>query len=649
MASTITGTVASGVTIGSSSYTSPLTIAAHGAVNLAAGTVAVYSASLATVVNLGLVEATDTSTANGIVLEAGGTVQNKSGKSLIEAAADGVSVIGGIGDVTNVGTIEGSIGIVLKAGGNVVNLGSASLIEGTGGGINVSGGTCTITNAGTIEDTTAKPLNYDILLGTGGSVDNLRGGLIDNAFYGITVGGGSGTVMNFGTIAGSGVGISEDSIGASVSVVDGRRALIEASFGINVAYGTVRNAGTVEGEGAGRAAIVVGDGSVANTDRKSLIEGVGIGIAESYGTVRNAGTINSTGSEAVNLTDSGTIQNSGVIAGYSAGLYLIGAHGQDIVTNTGIIAATGTGAAGIELKGSGTVVTSGTIESIDGGDAVVFGGTIGGDLLVVDPGAVFVGNAVGDGSDSTLALAAGKSGRLLGLGTSFQSFGTITVDPKGVWSLSGDASGSELMNNGKIVVAHQQSLVLGTVSQAAHGTIELAGGAAEFKDSLAAEESLVFKGTGGFLRLDAPGSFFATISGFERGDTILLPSTTVTSVKFSKGKLVIIDGAKTIATLSLKGSYTTKDFAVTAFGSDTEITIGKPQGTLPVFVYADPGAGGDRDFVQFGFGQALRFAGGGNRIAPVGSDAAAFPGGVSEASPPLSWTSDPFHFWTIHG
>jgi predicted sugar kinase len=67
---------------------------------------------------------------------------------------------------------------------------------------------------------------------------------------------------------------------------------------------------------------------------------------------------------------------------------------------------------------------------------VLFGG--GNDRLIVDPGAVFVGNVDGGAGSNTLELAsAASTGTISGIGTSFVNFGTVTVDAGASWALAG--------------------------------------------------------------------------------------------------------------------------------------------------------------------------------------------------------------------
>jgi hypothetical protein len=386
-------------------------------------------------------------------------------------------------------------------------------------------------------------------------------------------------------------------------------------------------------------------------------------VKDAAGTVVNSGTIG--GHAGIRMTGGGTVVNSGKIEAFGGkGVYLEGG----IVTNTGTILETGNyfavglgnggsvlnrglikGDSGIDvLSGDATIVNAGTIIATGSdGEAVSFAGG-GADRLIVDPGAAFEGNVIGDGGGSTLELARGKPGLLAGVGASFQSFGIIKVDPKATWHLSGAGSGSSLVNDGKIVVDTKQTMVFGTIGEdkGKHGTIDLVdSAAAEFKQAVDNGEKLAFTGPGGTLELDAVGSFQATISGFKKSDTIELADTAADKVRFSKGKLAITDAGTPVATLSLKGHYTTKEFVVTAAGSNTLITIGPPKAAaLPVFVYAEPGGRGGNP------GAREASAGGGRMesFVPFGGGAVSA-AGAGDGSTLVPWAADPFHFWTIQG
>lgn len=160
---------------------------------------------LGTVTNLGTIDGVNH---NGVDLGAGGTVTNGSGSSAtarISTAPSGeigVAVHGAAGHVTNFGTIDaGNAGVYLFAGGTVTNGKSGAttgLITGSMG-IQGTGGAVTVTNFGTI----SAPGGYAILLNAGGIVTNSAGARL-SGLVGALIQGGAGTVINSGKIIGSG-------------------------------------------------------------------------------------------------------------------------------------------------------------------------------------------------------------------------------------------------------------------------------------------------------------------------------------------------------------------------------------------------------------------------------------------------------------
>jgi hypothetical protein len=85
-----------------------------------------------------------------------------------------------------------------------------------------------------------------------------------------------------------------------------------------------------------------------------------------------------------------------------------------------------------------------------------------------------------------------------------------------------------------------------------------------------------FAGSDGTLALDAAAGFGATIAGFAAGDTIDLIDTAATGATVDhRDQLVITDGATTVATLQLSGSYSGDIFTAAPDGrGGTAITLG---------------------------------------------------------------------------
>ena len=683
------------VTNGSHSDTSALIEAQWTGVDLTSGGSLI---NFGTIESLGTMSGTLGHKGLAVFMPHGGDVVNH---GLIEAAnftaiyiggSLGAPVSGAVGTVTNSGTVEstGRTGIALDAGGVVTNSGrvesdaeyktgvylngggkvfngpsgaTGALIEAAWLGVNIFDGG-TLANYGTVESTgTAAGTagrGLAVFMPKGGDIVNHR--LIEATYFTAIYMGGShgapnpgalGSLTNFGTVesgSADAIGLAEGGVvvngatGDTSALIEGGTNSVAIYIGasnntINAgATATLTNFGTIENNTTMHSAVILAaGGTLHNNGKKALVEGGlngfstnGNGGSGGPGTLVNSGTVEGTTGSGVRLGDGGIVSNTGLIEG-ATGITVSG--GDATVTNAGKIESTGTTTA-ISFAAGTT------------------------DLLVVAPGAVFVGNVLGPGAGGTLELARGKPGSLAGLGTNFQSFGTIKVDLKASWTLSGDASGSAFVNDGKVLVGKGQSLVFGTIGEdpGKRGTIDLVGtGAAEFKVAVDAGQSLLFTGKGGFLTLDDPATFAATIKGFKKGDTIDLAAVTADAVSFSKGKLTITDAGTPVATLALKGHYKTREFVVTSEGAaGTEITIGAPAtGAAPHFLDAGPsahrgGSPGAEGAIAGGGGGS---GDGGGRIdgfVPFGAGAVPLVG-IAEPSAAPPWATDPFHFWTIQG
>jgi hypothetical protein len=297
--------------------------------------------------------------------------------------------------------------------------------------------------------------NGDAIHGAPGyswTVTNL--GTVKSTSNGVELSSG-GTVTNFGTIdSGVGYPISGIDISGGSGTVNNFGTIVSGEYGIKLtAGGTVTN----------------GQGGFIQGDYPAAVALWG------SGTVTNFGTIYGTYWDGVELGAGGSVINFGTIYGPHAAVEYLGTL-------------------------AGTVTNAGTIIGGSSGWAVRFGG--GDDLLVADPGAVFIGKVDGGGY-STLELAAGAGmGTLPGLGTSFVNFASVVFDPGAAWTVT----------------------------------------------------------------LDDPAAFTGTISGFASGDIIDLTGRAATNVTYSSGVLTVLNGDATVATLNLAGSYTSADFSLSPDG-----------------------------------------------------------------------------------
>ena len=215
-----------------------------------------------------------------------------------------------------------------------------------------------------------------------------------------------------------------------------------------------------------------------------------------------------------NLQQYGVYLRSGEVTNAASGQIYGRDNGVNVLYGTVVNAGTIKGVYGDGVFTTGTVMNSGTIISVHN-DAVFLHGIYSNPVrLIVDPGAVLVGNVVADGVSRTLELASTSSvGTITGIGSSFTGFGTIDIDAGAAWTLSGNAAG-------------------------------LASG--------------------------------ETINGFTRLDTIDLTGIAATSESFSSGVLSLYGASGLLATLDVtEGSgITSADFTISSDqGGGTDITL----------------------------------------------------------------------------
>jgi uncharacterized protein with beta-barrel porin domain len=387
---------------------------------------------------------------------------------VISGGGYGVRITGSPGTVTNYGTITGAgtgryaAGVFLGAGGSVTNqattvvttLGTSTIAGVISGkyGVFVEGGVGTVTNAGTITGevrlsdggtvTNVGTIEGVFLIG-GGSVTNqvttLGTNVIAGVINGVLIGVAAGTVTNAGTITGMGAttgvylraggSVTNQVTTMGSSTIAG--VISGGQYGVRIigSPGTVTNAGTITARGATGVYLGAG-GSVTNqvtTGGAGPIAGVisggqyGVRITGSPGTVTNAGTITGLTGTGVYLGAGGSVTNLGVIAGVISG------------GNNGVLVE---GAAG-------TVTNAGTITG--GTNSVVFAGS-GANLLTLQTGAVLHGTAVGSTAPgATNALV------LQGTGTAnnnFVNFNTLDVQAAAAWTLGTANVGTATVESG---------------------------------------------------------------------------------------------------------------------------------------------------------------------------------------------------------
>ncbi len=213
------------------------------------------------------------------------------------------------------------------------------------------------------------------------------------------------------------------------------------------------------------------------------------------------GTITS-GSIAVAPGERGAVDNTGLISGQNTGVMAFKAQeaGGTPITNTGTIVGGVDGA----IEYGGTVINSGLIA---GGDYALYSSSVyesgtNPDFyldLIVMSGARFDGK-VEDMTGAGLLNLSGSTAGSIDIGSSFSGFSLISFAPNVSWSLEGAVG------------------------------------------DLAAGE---------------------TIAGFTLGDTIILDSFSAASYSYVSGTGLVLSNGTTSETLDIRGSFTTRDFAVT--------------------------------------------------------------------------------------
>jgi hypothetical protein len=364
------------------------------------------------------------------------------GTDINVSSGSGIGVYGSSAQswsVTNEGAISGSsIGVDLTAGGSVANEAGAT-ISGYRG-VEISGGVGTVTNAGTIIG--AGYFGYGVFFrpGSPGSVTNEAGGTI-SASYGVFLLNG-GTVTNAGKISAGRRGVAiYGGVGSVINEAGGTISANNPVFGDGVNCDTVTNeaGATISAYGQRGAVGVSANPGPAAIENYGNIVSNGNGVGTFYGGV-------------VNNAKGGTISGANDVGSYDGGvLFLVGVGGRaGVVTNAGAISGKVGVFMGTYYVGTPETVTnagtiSGTIASVE------FAGP-GANTLTLETGSTLNGDAIGStSSGATNALI------LEGHGTAnnnFDNFNTLNVQANGNWRLGGSSTfGATTVSSGTLIVA----------------------------------------------------------------------------------------------------------------------------------------------------------------------------------------------------
>lgn len=280
-------------------------------------------------------------------------------------------------------------------------------------------------------------------------------------------------------------------------------------------------------------------------------------VLHAGGVVTNNGTGTISGG-GIFAQGAATITNSGQILGDSV-------YGGIVTNLAGGVISYGGADYGIEISGSATVTNAGTITAGSAsGTAVVlaYGYT---NRVIVDPGAVFIGQVIGGTpSDTTLELATGASAGTIANLATFSNFGTLTFDPSAAWVVSGASTG--LLST---------AIITGF---AAGDTIDLKSFAATGK--IFSNNKLVLSGSGPSETLSIQGSFVAgqfllssdsaggtdivlSAAPLNYGQTIVETGILAASETVSAGAMTLFDaGTTAVGTITVGTSLSTGDFVL---------------------------------------------------------------------------------------
>lgn len=516
----------SGTTIAATTHVGlVLTAAAPGPVTLTqSGTIAVSGGISArgivalgrvvpTIVNEGLIRATNFQDSEGIDLTSGGTITNGiSAKSTARIVAVSYGVRSGnkgLLALDNLGTIaatgiagvgvQASSGLRLVTGayftGGVFG-GLGALISGYAEGVRALAPGARVTNYATIVATgllatTATP-GIGVHLASGGTVTNGNivnaSAVIAGAGFGVAVDHGPGRVINHGTIKATGRPTSQnteigvrlsaggvvvngnagDLTGRDKSLITGRVAILGDGAAI-----TVQNFGTLQGSDSGvelRAGGHVVNGSV--NGHTARIAGYWSAVSLTHGgSVRNFGTIvadGTLGNTGIVLSAGGTIVNGDLTNATDALIQgqagIVGTAGTTTVVNFGTIL--GTFSAGVQLSGDITIVNGNASDSV----ALIADG-LDGDHNFDTAGAVVIYG--GTARVTNFANIIGSSG------VRFTNGATGTVVNHGLIASRGGSAGTAVAfasGDDRLVIAPGAAFVGKVTGGAGNDTIELAAG-----------------------------------------------------------------------------------------------------------------------------------------------------------------------------
>jgi FG-GAP-like repeat len=277
------------------------------------------------------------------------------------------------------GTYNNNVYAYIILSYNPATLTSTGTVSDSGTGIAVQAAVAgqTFTNYGTIIASLEN--SYGILLASGGVVVNgaasNTSAFVTGGGVGIELQGAAGAVINYASISGT--------LGDGIVIAQGGTVINNGTIAsIDAAAVGFSNGGVVTNGQGGVGGLIIGN-------NYGVYVGGAAGAVANYGTIEGAAFTGSIG-DGVALKEGGLVTNTaatGVISGYSKGVYLDGAAGTFV--NAGIVTTDGDNSVGVLVATGGTVTNDigGTIGGI--GYGVVLGD---GGVVVNSAGAVISGN-----------------------------------------------------------------------------------------------------------------------------------------------------------------------------------------------------------------------------------------------------------------
>ena len=561
----------------------------------------------------------------GVILKAGGVVTNNGrimggGGGRVAVGGYGFGGSGGAGvSFLGSGTLNNYGGVI----GGTGHLGGHTSHSGSGGqGVLLGGTGFTINNAGSIVGGAAYYHSLDTA-SLGDGIDAMRGGLIVNGgstnataiisgAIGIADGSYAGglTVVNYGSIVGrdfngqSGVSVFFQNA-SDLLVAHSGAVFVKSVVGGGGTIELAGGSGSVTGLGAGASLTGAVTGSLSgfgtyaiDTGGKWTLNGTNVlGSAQTMTLAAGAGL-----AVAGSLESSGNLQIGGTVSGpgkllQSGGTAIVssgavvGVAGWTMSAGSAVIAGAltykgafseGAGATVTVIKGAalsltGAVTLGGVLNgdgSAQAANATLSSLTVGGSLLLT-----LTGNAVQNGKIQIGDAGAASAGLIIAKGAIYTINGAFGIG-------RGAATGSSLTVVGTFIRSGAAGLSTVGVAivdsgliEAASGTLDFtqkvtgkgvfnidAGATLEFDSSVAKTLTVGFNGAGAVLALKKTAKLAGAVSGLAVGNSIdlLKQAATGASVNASN-QLVIVNGATTVTTLQLAGSYAGAVFSV---GSD---------------------------------------------------------------------------------